>query len=221
MKTTNKSKDVAPRMMTFDKVFNSDRSIQDYLSMGYLYLLILGITSDSIYYSLIGVNILSYSSVLDVLLSPIVYLTRSLSFPAIILLIPAIAFFMINLARKKYLRDREKPEFQAKNDIEKLDKSFSQSQMMKSLIILSAFIIFSAYLGYGLGGGTKIKEGLESGSLSMSHNITFMDGNIVPVRLIGHNSSYVFYVKEGNKMVSVTPVSGNVRVIEKIMKGDE
>ena len=48
--------------------------LQDYLSFGYLYLLLLGIVSESIYYGLLGVSVLSYSDVLDVLLSPLTQL---------------------------------------------------------------------------------------------------------------------------------------------------
>jgi len=50
---------------------NNNIAIQDYLSIGYVFMLILGIFHETIYYKFLGVNILEYSSVLDVLISPI------------------------------------------------------------------------------------------------------------------------------------------------------
>ena len=191
------------------------QSLQDYLSLGYLYLLLLGVSSDSIYYGLIGVNILSYSSVLDVILSPVIYLTRNLVFPAVIFIIPMIMVLGLIWAGKKHVKLRENPEYRAKHDIDKLDKEYSRPGLIKKALLMGAFVIFSAYLGYGLGGGMKIKDQLETGNFKMTHTLTFSDGSQIPVRLIGHNSDYVFYVREGKKEVSVSPISGNVRMIEK------
>lgn len=50
--------------------------VQDLLSLGYVYLLILGLARDTIYYGFLDVNILSYSSIGDILISPLAYLTR-------------------------------------------------------------------------------------------------------------------------------------------------
>jgi hypothetical protein len=196
------------------KSFVFGESLQDYLSLGYLYLLLLGISSDSIYYGLIGINILSYSSILDVILSPAVYLTRSLAFPAVIFLTPAIMLIGFRLSLRAHQKNRDKPEYRAKHDVEKLDKIYSRPSMTRGFIRFSAFVIFSAYIGYGLGGGSKLRERLSEGKLKMTHTLTFTDGSEVPVKLIGHNSNYVFYVKEGMKVVSVTPLSGNIKVIE-------
>ncbi len=53
---------------------STQRSIQDYLSLGYLYLVVVGILFDAIFYGILGINIIHYSSILDVLLSPIAFL---------------------------------------------------------------------------------------------------------------------------------------------------
>ncbi len=45
--------------------------LQDYLSIGYLFILVLGVVQETIYYKFLGVNILDYSSILDVLIRPI------------------------------------------------------------------------------------------------------------------------------------------------------
>jgi len=57
---------------------NTERSIQDYLSLGYIYLLLLGICRELIFYGMMDINIFSYSSVLDVMLSPLIVLGSKL-----------------------------------------------------------------------------------------------------------------------------------------------
>jgi len=76
-----------------------DLKIQDYFSLGYVYLLILGIFKDVIYYGFLGINILEYASVADVLLSPIMYLGKSpiLFFSFCV----AVAFLLVYPAVKK------------------------------------------------------------------------------------------------------------------------
>jgi hypothetical protein len=46
-------------------------NLQTYLPLGYLYLVILGIIKESIHFFQLGINILKYSTLMDVLLSPI------------------------------------------------------------------------------------------------------------------------------------------------------
>ncbi len=199
--------------------FTLNRGVQDYLSIGYVYLLVLGIASDSIFYGFLGINILSYSTIVDVLLSPIIYLvSKGIVFSIFIIIIPILSYFLITFNRKRYLKKREKESFRQKNDIEKMDKVFSNEQLSKSLVIVSAFIIFSAYIGFGLGSGGKTKDRIQSGNFTLNHQLVFNDGDIVQVKLIGHNSQYIFYVLENEKQVKVSPIQGNIKSIEKLNK---
>ncbi len=193
----------------------SQWSMQDYLSIGYIYLLLLGIVSDSIYYSLLGISILEYSNILDVLLSPLIYLTKGAAFPIVIFLIPILTFVAFSFMRKAHLKKREQPAYQQKHDIEKLDRFYSLTSRTRTVLTYSAIAIFSAYFGYGLGGGNKMKERLEEGNLRVDHHLIFNGGDTLLVHLIGHNSQYVFYVEEDEKTVSVSPIEGNVKRIEK------
>ena len=49
--------------------------IQHLLPLGYLYLVIVGILKETAFFYQIGINILKYSSIMDVLMSPIATLT--------------------------------------------------------------------------------------------------------------------------------------------------
>lgn len=175
-------------------------SLADMLPLGYLYLLLLGIASDSIYYGLLGINFISYSNVLDVLLSPLVHLTDSLSFPAIIIGIPLVLYGLIKWDHKRKAK-AEKP---------------SPAPSMLVWLLLSAWVIFSAFIGFGLGGGFKMQERLRAGEIKPNHAITFTSGQAVEVKLIGHNSGYLFYVEPGDSTVTIAPVQGNVVRIEQL-----
>ncbi|MFV8351923.1 hypothetical protein [Flavobacterium sp. XS2P14] len=51
--------------------------VQRTLPFGYLFLVVLGIIKESIYYYQVGINILKYSNIMDVLISPIADLTST------------------------------------------------------------------------------------------------------------------------------------------------
>ncbi|NJK83951.1 MAG: hypothetical protein HC912_09240 [Saprospiraceae bacterium] len=87
-------------------------TVQDYLSIGYLYLLILGILSDSIYYGMLGINILSYSTILDVLLSPIVKLTDNILLAAAIM-VPT-SFYLLLFYLQKQSTEKMKQSYFSK-----------------------------------------------------------------------------------------------------------
>lgn len=181
-------------------------TMQDYLSLGYLYLLILGIASDSIYYGILGINILSYSSILDVLLSPIVRMTSNLALPVMIILLPAISYGLLKVMQKINAKKEEKT---GKTSIINSNSNLAQFWMG-----FTAWLIFSAFIGYGLGGGFKLKEKLKNGEIDSDHRIFFHDQEPLDVKMVGNNSTYIFYIEKGSSVISISPVQENVRKIE-------
>lgn len=187
-------------------------SIQDYLSFGYLYLLLIGIVSDSIYYGMVGINIISYSTVLDVLLSPISNLAENLLFPSIIFVLPAALYWWLKLA--KLLSDKSKKRKLSKNPDAQIKEDKLNSVPLRTLwVLVTALVIFSTYIGYGLGGAMSVRKSLESGNIKLTHTIDFQDGSSLSVRVIGNNSEYIFYIPENGKEVSVSPIKGAVKTI--------
>ena len=53
------------------KIKQKKLNLQDVFYIGYLYLIILGIVSDAIFYGIFGVSYLNYTTILDALISPI------------------------------------------------------------------------------------------------------------------------------------------------------
>ena len=72
--------------------------IQDSLSLGYVFLLVLGVLYQTIYFKYLGINILEYSSILDVLISPIAVLIGDLK-----LLIGVVICCLLAFAYGKFL----------------------------------------------------------------------------------------------------------------------
>lgn len=68
--------------------------IQAILPLGYLYLVVLGIIKESVFFYQIGINILNYSSIMDILISPI---ATFLSHPIIFIVIILFFVFCYNL----------------------------------------------------------------------------------------------------------------------------
>ncbi|RYG08233.1 MAG: hypothetical protein EOO07_25975 [Chitinophagaceae bacterium] len=95
------------------------------LPFGYLFLVVLGILKESIFYYQIGINILKYSSLMDILISPIATLTSNL-----IVFVAVIIFAIILYAYPAFLAKR-------------LDKKWAQKLsglkyiLMKSLMIVA------------------------------------------------------------------------------------
>ncbi len=175
-------------------------NIASYLPLGYLYLLLIGIASDTIYYGHLGVNIISYSTVLDVLLSPITRIADSLVFAVVILGIIPFSTFYLNFI--KWVSSKSKKST--------IGVQLSKVPVTIQVILLSGFMIFAAFMGYGFGGGLVKKDMLQSGTLKPDAIIEFQNGNIVNAHIIGNNSGFIFYVSENEKSVTVSPLQANV-----------
>ncbi len=191
------------------------RSVQDYLSFGYLYLLGLGIIHDVIFYSFLDINILSYSTVIDVLLSPVNYLVSNKIIPIAII----VALFLIFLLQKVVgkLAEKEKKKFLEKGIEPKLDTKLSKFIKRNFFISTAAIGVFSMYLGAGVGGGLKISSSIKKKEIKMLHKIYFTDNEVVKARVIGNNTEYLFYVIDGETTVSISPIQSNIKKIENLL----
>ena len=193
-------------------------TISEYLSLGYLYLLVLGILRDTIYYSFLDINILNYATILDVLLSPIVLLTSHVATPIIIIVVIACLYvWVIVLAPRLHKRYREKKWYRKINkDIEKSDQRVARQSSVHFLVRSMAGVILCFYLGMGIGGGMATSERIKTNKLKSDHIITFQDKQTLKVKIIGQNSAYLFYVATGEKQITIAPIIQNIKTIQKL-----
>ncbi len=196
---------------------STQRSLQDYLSLGYLYLLILGIFKDVIFYGLLGVNIINFSNIQDILLSPIIFLTADLKQFLIFLVgLPLIAIGIGYAARKYHEINKNKEWYKAKKNYEKWDKTYGKETYYDFLTTMILLALFGAFIGAGLGKGMKISKKIKTGTLENTSQITFENKETLKVNLIGHNSEYLFYAAEKDTVVTIVPIRGNIKKIQNL-----
>ena len=192
--------------------------IQEILSLGYLYLIVVGIIGDVIRYKQIGVDILNYSTVWDVMLSPINYLTKDYRTLLIVLVFTAACYFyFVKIAPKLHLKYREKEWYKKTTNIEKMDKKYAEPDE-GGIYILLMLVVFSMFVGMGVGNGGVLKRQLQNNELRMTHEIDFSNSETKEVRIIGLNSTYLFYAGYGDKEISIASINPNVKEIRRLTK---
>ncbi len=188
-------------------------STQSILSLGYLYLIIMGMFNEVLYYNQLDVEILKYSSILDIIVSPLTKISNTVGMVFFLVLIVCIIFLPAYLAGK-----REKNWFKKAVKLEDgLDVKGTASALSRTLIFLAALGISGFFVGTGIGGGFKIAQDIKNEEIEFNDKIHFVSGEISNIALLGKNSSYVFYKKEGNKNVLISPISGVIKSIEEVV----
>lgn len=194
----------------------SPYSVQELLSLGYVFLVLLGIISDVIYYSFLDVEILAYSTILDVLISPINIIARDLRVFAIFA-VTILAFYILLTGFIPFLNKR----FGSSPKATAPEKKPKKKRELPPIIFI-AIMIFSLYFGYGLGRGRKTMERIKQRDINWSHELVFQDGDRDTVYLLGNNSSYLFYVPQETYQITISPIGDTVKKIFpfKTPKGD-
>jgi predicted RND superfamily exporter protein len=171
-----------------------------------------------IYYKFLGVNILEYSSILDVLISPVAVIVGDLKLLIGIIICIVLAVGYAKALPKYYTWLSKKKRYQSGKKKEKLDKtlnSFKTSSKQLVFVMIALYII-GAFVGFGIGRGGKIKKRIENDEIKVTHQLTFNDGESQKINMLGKNSLNIIYVIEGQKEVLVSPIEGNIKTIRKI-----
>ncbi len=169
------------------------------LPLGYVYLLLLGIASESIHFAMLGVNVIDYSNVLDVLLSPIALVTGDIEVLAVVIGVPLVLWPYLKLMR--HLANKKPTE---KN------KGLREQPIGKIWLPMCVLALFCAFLGLGLGQGFAQGRDLDNGAMEPDTRITFSDGRQIEAYVVGINSSYVFYVESEATEVTIAPIAENI-----------
>jgi hypothetical protein len=188
-------------------------NLQKILPFGYLFLVVLGILKESIFYFQIGVNILKYSTLMDVLISPIADLTSHPIILIAVVLLVLILFGIMSVLSRKHKKEWVKKLINSKTIANDLTDTEIQSHFGK--IFIAAFCIgsLSFFLGIGLGTGRKVSDKIAKNNLSYNCKMTYNTGEIKTIYLIGSNSINYFYAEKGNKNIKISPV-GSIKTLE-------
>lgn len=195
------------------------KSLQEVLSIGYLFLLLLGLIRETLTYGILGINIMSYSSILDILLSPIIILTGNRILLGAVVITPLLFYWGLKLSEKFHHRNKEKAWYQKRFNVAELDKEYGKENFSMTFVLSMTFgLLLGVFSGAGIMDGYELKEELDEGLPKMTHVLTFVDKEAIPVKIIGQNSQYVFYVMGKQKEIAISPIQGNIKRIEQLKK---
>lgn len=190
--------------------------LQDYLSIGYIFLLVVGVFNETIYYKFLGINILEYSSILDVLISPIAVMLGNLILAFAVLAVILFMYIYVKTGPRYYNWLATKKKYQEGKNKLKLEKSKALLESKNGLLILIAIAIFSMFIGLGIGRGQKTQQKIQKGDIKMTHSITFNNGDQQKVKILDKNSLYVFYVTPENREITIAPIESNIHLIQNL-----
>ncbi|MGH1336925.1 MAG: hypothetical protein ACRBFS_12445 [Aureispira sp.] len=181
--------------------------LQLFTTFGYLAFLSIGISKEILKYWVLDINILPYFNLTDIMMSPLEVIREDL----VIVLMPLALILIIDTLRLIGETLRK--------------KKIAYKGRRKGWIDWWANWTFNWYLvglGYAsfvLGIATQeavsdaydLQEQLEGNTLLMSHQLTFQDQEKLKVALIDQTGEFVFYVVEGEKQISISPVNGIIK----------
>lgn len=192
--------------------------LQTFLPLGYLYLIILGILRDGVFFYMLGINFLKYSSIMDILISPLSELTSQpiILFTVILMIIGFFAYYnyLARNSHKSWVRNSivSKSYLNKNPDTTEQDLSL---HIKKQAYFAVAFMVAAFFLGGGVGTGINVKDRIVNNDLKIKHRITDDSGARKDIYLIDSNSTYYFYVEKGSKTITIVPV-GSIKKIELI-----
>lgn len=201
------------------KIEKEKLGLQDYFYIGYLYLIILGIISDAIFYGIFGVSYLNYTTILDALISPISLLTDNWKisiFLALMFWLMRMYFTKWMFTFYKYLR--VKKWYQKIYNIEKWDKKYEEYEKKKNNIEGMMFLFFLLFISMRTGMGIGMKQKYTNEEIVPNFTLVFKDNTRLDVRKVGQNSAYFFYFIPGEKVITATPIADNLKQIKVLEK---
>jgi hypothetical protein len=180
--------------------------IEKLLPLGYIFLVIMGILKDSFFYYQLGINILKYSTIMDILMSPIAEFTSNpIILTAIILLfgfhyyLPSLLLKYNNIRLVQKAFELKSTEGLSINET----KSYFNSIAIKSL----AIFLCSFFLGYGVAGGYFTSKKIKNDKIKCNYKLNYNSGESKEIYLINTNSLYYFYISKGSKTIEIAPLA--------------
>ena len=194
----------------------NNEHLQRLLPFGYIYLVIMGIIKESIFYYQLDINILKFSSIMDILISPISEITAHpfllIFFILLIFLLYSFKQYSLKHPEKKFIKKYYKIKETDNLTNEEFTKKINQNLIGFFFVMLICF-----FLGFGVGGGNFLSKRIKNGDLKFEkygQTLTFNSGEKKEIYLVNTNSLYYFYVVKGQKTVEISPI-GTIQSIAK------
>ncbi|WP_298763745.1 hypothetical protein [uncultured Polaribacter sp.] len=193
--------------------------LQDLFYIAYLYLIILGIVSDAIFYGIFGISYLNYTTILDALISPISLLINNWVLAvALGIMFTLLYVYLTKWAPKLYKKLRVKKWYQKLYNIEKYDKRYAALENKKNLLPGLMFLFFLLFVSMRTGLGLGLKHKYQEKEIVPNYTLIFKNNERLDVRKVGQNSAYFFYFIPGEKVITATPIADNLKQIKVLQK---
>ncbi|MFD0942121.1 hypothetical protein [Pedobacter boryungensis] len=196
--------------------------LQKLIPFGYLFLVVMGILKESVTFYQLGINILKYSTIMDVLISPIATLTtHPITFFTIVSIFVS-CYYLPSILYKYDHKKWVKKMFELKHT--KIDLPEVEIKKYYFLVSIKSLAVglLSVYLGYGLAEGFFVSKRIKNGDLKYDYLLNYTSGESEQISLIGSNSVYYFYLSKGNKDIKIAPVAAikNIELTKNRMFND-
>lgn len=193
--------------------------LQDLFYIAYLYLIILGIVSDAIFYGIFGISYLNYTTILDALISPISLLINNWVLAvALGIMFTLLYVYLTKWAPKLYKKLRVKKWYQKLYNIDKYDKRYAALENKKNLLPGLMFLFFLLFVSMRTGLGLGLKHKFQEKEIVPNYTLIFKNNERLDVRKVGQNSAYFFYFIPGEKVITATPIADNLKQIKVLQK---
>ena len=180
-------------------------NLQKLLPFGYLFLVVIGILKESVFFYQIGINILKYSSIMDILISPIATLTSNPIILVAVIIVTIFCYAYPTVLAKRRNKKWAQKLATLKNE-EDLNEEKVETHFTKIFVLLFAFALISFFLGIGIGEGIGLKKKIKGNKLTYNRTLTYGSGEAEEVYLISTNSVYFFYLSKGSNAVKIAPI---------------
>lgn len=195
---------------------NISNALQKFIPFAYLYLVVMGILKETVFYYFLNINILKYSSIMDILISPISDITSNPRIIFAVFLMILIGYVVIKIL-SKYRSKSWAKKFLGLKESEELSDDEMQIKLGSVLVAISATALLSFFLGTGFSGGKKLAENIENKNLKFEHKLTLNSGESTVIHLINVNSVNYFYIEQNSSNIKISPV-GAIKSLELFKK---
>jgi hypothetical protein len=190
-------------------------NLQKLISFGYLFLIILGIFKESIFYYQLGINILNYSTITDILISPIADMAAHPVLLGAVVFMLLFSYLFLTLLSKK--RNHKWAQiFSGLYNKQNLSDNEIKTHFSDLFTPFLAVTLFTFFVGIGFGEGKKVSQKIVGNQLEYDRKMNFNNGDVEDIYLVGSNSIYYFYVSKGDQHIKISPV-GAIRSIELVI----
>ena len=180
--------------------------IQTLLPLGYLYLILLGLLKEGLQYHQLGINILNYSSITDILISPVAEMFANPIMIAVIILFIGFYFIVQAILVKNRHKNWAKKILGANRFSQDASKEEIQKAIFPVFILIIAWQLLSVFFGVGLSGGKLILKGIRQNDFTCNYKLSFNSGKSEDAYVFDMNSSYCFYITKGSKNIRIAPI---------------